>query len=153
MQTIQTSHNNETGLYIPTLSGQVWCIIYLSGLLCLSIWPNGQESRTTSKRTPEVCVNVSTSALAELVCKTGHKINWDNSAILVHRPCLWQRYILISRHINDQRYAINREQGLLPQTYLTLCTSSSPLIQHVYRVLYLSPVYQHPVLPTGRNRR
>ena len=64
--------------------------------------------------------NVSTSALAEHVWQKGHKINWDNPTILACHPYLLQRCILESWHIHRQKYAINREQGPIPQIYLTL---------------------------------
>ena len=64
--------------------------------------------------------NISTNALAEHAWHKGHKINWDKPTILARHPYLMQRCILESWHIHYHKGTVNREQGPIPQAYLTL---------------------------------
>ena len=63
----------------------------------------------------------SKSALAEHVCKTSHKIAWEDSKIITTNNRYGQRLCLEAWHINASSYARNRDDGsYLPQEYLHL---------------------------------
>ena len=61
------------------------------------------------------------SALAEHVCKTSHKIAWEDSKIITTNNRYGQRFCLEAWHINASSCALNRDDGsYLPQKYLHL---------------------------------
>jgi hypothetical protein len=61
------------------------------------------------------------SALAELSSLTGHRIDWDGITVLGHHTNLRQHSLLESWYIHQHRgHSINREQGLLPHSYVQL---------------------------------
>ena len=63
----------------------------------------------------------SKSALAEHVCKTSHKIAWEDSKIITTNNRYGQRLCLEAWHINASSCALNRDDGsYLPQEYLHL---------------------------------
>ena len=64
---------------------------------------------------------MSKSALAEHVCKTSHKIAWEDSKIITTNNRYGQRLCLEAWHINASSCALNRDDGsYLPQEYLHL---------------------------------
>ena len=63
----------------------------------------------------------SKAALAEHVCKTSHKIVWEDSKIITTNNRYGQRLCLEAWHINASSCVLNRDDGsYLPQEYLHL---------------------------------
>ena len=85
----------------------------------------GQTGRTLGQRLKEhqravKDRNVTTSALAEHVCKTGHTIDWTQTQILENNHNTSKRCLLESWMIHKETHTLNRELGTLPSTYRQL---------------------------------
>ena len=88
----------------------------------------GQTGRTLAQRVKEHqravrTFDVNISALAEHVISTNHKIDWDNTTVIDRHAFTHPRCTMESWHIHQEKDALNREKGLLPDVYLTLQSS------------------------------
>ena len=67
------------------------------------------------------------SAIAEHALNTNHDIDWASVSVIDSHPHLHLRCALEAWHIRSQQHPMNREQGLLSQSYNSLIYSSSLL--------------------------
>ena len=85
----------------------------------------GQTGRTLLQRVKEhqravKMMNTDSSALAEHTWNEHHHIAWEEAMILDQHPFLHSRCVMESWYINNIPETLNREKGLLPETYLSL---------------------------------
>ena len=85
----------------------------------------GQTDRTLGQRLKEHQRavrdrNISTSALADHVCSTGHPVDWNEAQVIDSCPHTPKRCLLESWLIQKQPSTLNRELGPLPTVYRQL---------------------------------
>ena len=84
-----------------------------------------QTGRTLLQRVKEhqqavKTMNIDSSALAEHAWNEHHHIAWEEATVLDQHPFLHSRCVMESWYINHILETLNREKGLLPETYLSL---------------------------------
>ena len=85
----------------------------------------GQTGRTLLQRIKEhqravKTMNTDNSALAEHVWSEYDHIGWEDATVLDQHSFLHSRCVMESWYINNIPETLNREKGLLPETYLSL---------------------------------
>ena len=85
----------------------------------------GQTGRTLEHRLKEykralTSGTAISSAIAEHALNTNHDMDWANALVVDSHPRLHPRCALEAWHIRSQKHPMNRQQGLLSQTYNSL---------------------------------
>ena len=86
----------------------------------------GQTGRTLQHRVKEhqraltSYTSYTTSAVAEHSMKTGHNIEWESVKVLEVSDQYFQRTYLDAWNIRLHSQKMNRDDGILPQTYNSL---------------------------------
>ena len=101
----------------------------------------GQTGRTLLQRIKEhqravKTMNTDNSALAEHAWSEHHHIAWEDATVLDQHPFLHSRCVMESWYINNIPETLNREKGLLPETYLSLPNANlkTTPTDHAYRL-------------------
>ena len=101
----------------------------------------GQTGRTLLQRIKEhqravKTMNKDNSALAEHAWSEHQHIAWEDATVLDQHPFLHSRCVMESWYINNIPETLNREKGLLPETYLSLLNANLKTIStdHAYRL-------------------
>ena len=111
------------------------CILYHVLIARKNIWVyRGYQFCTRLKEHQKAVSNLYSlkSALAEHVCKTSHKIAWEDSKIITTNNRYGQRLCLEAWHINASSCALNRDDGSsLPQEYLHLVGKKRHVVEYI----------------------
>ena len=75
------------------------------------------EERIDEHRRAVQKVEIETSALAEHVWKSDHRVDWGQVTVLDHSTNLHEWLTLEAYHIRRQLLPLNKDRGMLPAAY------------------------------------